>query len=928
MSSQNNLILGRISIVKESLLRGSVLFLLASQTLSTGWATPPSLPLVQDFNAGDVNGFLSDAPGWSSNNTEKSGGYLPTEVPGDQVGYVGNWYSSVPEVEVGFDFSQGNSDRLTFQWSQSVTKSEDSSLPALDGFGWVFKNGATPLFSLRMEPYTGTDLVTVAYDGSGTELASGYPGAPQPNFAQLKRTGGGSTWVYDFRVEADLKNGNWSAWIWRNGGWFMLVDHAALPAGTTQLNRMAAIWTLTDTHQDGAGIYDQGGSNLMYFDNITVTGRQTVELAIQAPTGAVYNGSGYAATVTTTPSNIAVKVKYNNVTNVPVNAGNYTVSAEVVDTNTYYNAPATASFSIAKANLTPVFSGSNNVIYDGSAKSLSASTTPSKPVTITYNGSTNAPSQVGTYTVVATVNDANYQGSASTTLTITAPVTSVLQDFNAGDVNGFLSDAPGWSSNNTEKSGGYLPTEVPGDQVGYVGNWYSSVPEVEVGFDFSQGNSDRLTFQWSQSVTKSEDSSLPALDGFGWVFKNGATPLFSLRMEPYTGTDLVTVAYDGSGTELASGYPGAPQPNFAQLKRTGGGSTWVYDFRVEADLKNGNWSAWIWRNGGWFMLVDHAALPAGTTQLNRMAAIWTLTDTHQDGAGIYDQGGSNLMYFDNITVTGRQTVELAIQAPTGAVYNGSGYAATVTTTPSNIAVKVKYNNVTNVPVNAGNYTVSAEVVDTNTYYNAPATASFSIAKANLTPVFSGSNNVIYDGSAKSLSASTTPSKPVTITYNGSTNAPSQVGTYTVVATVNDANYQGSASTTLTITSATTPLEDYLISFGLQGSNLTTSADPDGDGLNNAAEFAYGTDPTKSTASPVTITESPGVLKMSFLGRTNGVTYVVKTTTDLSTSFAGTNAPTLVSPQPSGLPAGYGKYEASVSTVGVNRKFLKVDATLP
>jgi len=54
---------------------------------------------------------------------------------------------------------------------------------------------------------------------------------------------------------------------------------------------------------------------------------------------------------------------------------------------------------------------------------------------------------------------------------------------------------------------------------------------------------------------------------------------------------------------------------------------------------------------------------------------------------------------------------------------------------------------------------------------------------------------------------------------------------------------------------------------------------------------------------------------------------VKTTTDLSSGFSGTNAPTPVSPQPSGLPSGYTQYEASVDTTSGDRNFLKVDATI-
>lgn len=66
--------------------------------------------------------------------------------------------------------------------------------------------------------------------------------------------------------------------------------------------------------------------------------------------------------------------------------------------------------------------------YTGSPLSATASTTPTGlSVAITYNGASQAPTAAGSYTVVGTVNDPNYQGSATGTLVIApasqAPVT-------------------------------------------------------------------------------------------------------------------------------------------------------------------------------------------------------------------------------------------------------------------------------------------------------------------------------------------------------------------------------------------------------------------------------------------------------------------------------------------------------------------------
>jgi len=103
----------------------------------------------------------------------------------------------------------------------------------------------------------------------------------------------------------------------------------------------------------------------------------------------------------------------------PTSAGTYTVTATVAADSTYTQASSVpTAFTIAKATLTPVFSGSTSPTYDGTAKSLSASTSPATTVNLTYDGSATAPTSAGTYSVVATVNNANYQGTATRSLVI------------------------------------------------------------------------------------------------------------------------------------------------------------------------------------------------------------------------------------------------------------------------------------------------------------------------------------------------------------------------------------------------------------------------------------------------------------------------------------------------------------------------------
>ena len=156
-------------------------------------------------------------------------------------------------------------------------------------------------------------------------------------------------------------------------------------------------------------------------------------------------------------------------------------------------------------------------------------------------------------------------------------------------------------------------------------------------------------------------------------------------------------------------------------------------------------------------------------------------------------------------------------------------------------------------------------------------------------------------------------------------------TLTAVFTADDSvNYVSPLTNTvsLVVLAATTPAEDYLASFGLTGASAALTADPDGDGLSNAHEFAFGAVPNVAGSLPITTSNTGGSLKMVFLGRTTGVTYNVVTYTNLNAGAAGTNAPTAVNPQPGGVPAGYTQYEATVDSSTGTRKFMKVDAVIP
>jgi alpha-tubulin suppressor-like RCC1 family protein len=76
-----------------------------------------------------------------------------------------------------------------------------------------------------------------------------------------------------------------------------------------------------------------------------------------------------------------------------------------------------------------------NQLYTGSAINVLASTTPpGLTINLTYNGSPAAPTNAGSYTVIGTISDPNYVGSATNTLVVGLPPQSLTAS-NTGGTN-------------------------------------------------------------------------------------------------------------------------------------------------------------------------------------------------------------------------------------------------------------------------------------------------------------------------------------------------------------------------------------------------------------------------------------------------------------------------------------------------------------
>jgi hypothetical protein len=98
--------------------------------------------------------------------------------------------------------------------------------------------------------------------------------------------------------------------------------------------------------------------------------------------------------------------------------------------------------------------------------------------------------------------------------------------------------------------------------------------------------------------------------------------------------------------------------------------------------------------------------------------------------------------------------------------------------------------------------VVVTVADSN--YVGSATATLVVQQAPaLVTIAPGSLTQVYDGTARVVTVTTTPSGIANaVTYNGSSTPPVNAGSYPVVVTVTDPNYTGSASGTLVVQKAT------------------------------------------------------------------------------------------------------------------------------
>ena len=236
----------------------------------------------------------------------------------------------------------------------------------------------------------------------------------------------------------------------------------------------------------------------------------------------------------------------------------------------------------------------------------------------------------------------------------------------------------------------------------------------------------------------------------------------------------------------------------------------------------------------------------------------TISDTNYSGSAV-----------GTLTINkGAATVALSGLTQT---YDGTPKAAVASTSPSGLAVSFSYAGTggttygpsSNAPASVGSYAVIVTVGDSN--YNGSGTGTLAITKGTAIVTLGGLTQN-YDGTPKAVTCPTIPSNlATTISYSGtgtttyaaSGTAPTNVGTYSIIATVSDPNYSGSASGTLVISKANSVITwatPTSITYGtaLSATQLNASANVPGTFLyspTTGAVLNVGNQPLSVTFTP-------------------------------------------------------------------------------
>ncbi|HEX8696613.1 MAG TPA: MBG domain-containing protein, partial [Longimicrobium sp.] len=443
-------------------------------------------------------------------------------------------------------------------------------------------------------------------------------------------------------------------------------------------------------------------------------------------------------------------------------SGSCTVTATLAETGNYTGGTASQTITAAKAAATvSLDAGSLSHTYDGSGKSATATTSPGGlGVTITYGqgGSPVAsPVAAGSYDVSASVDDANYQGSATGTLVIGKATPSVS----------FTSSAPATLAYH----GTYTPTaSTTGDGALTIGaggacSIAGGVVTIDAGSgtctvtaSVAEGANYLGAAATPQSISAAKAAATLTLGGLSHTY-DGSPRGASAATSP--GGLTVVLSYEGTGS--TSYGPSATAPaNAGTYSVTGTISDANYEGSDTQPLTIGQADATINVNGytGTYDGAAHGASGTATgvgganlsSGLNLGA---TFTDAPGGTANWSFTGGTN---YNDATGTAAITIQkadavISVNGYTG-TYDGAAHGASGTATGVGGADLSSGLNLGATFTDAPGGTANWSFTGGTNYNDANGTAAITIQKADAVISVTGYTGV-YDGAAHGASGTAT-----------------------------------------------------------------------------------------------------------------------------------------------------------------------------
>jgi len=557
-------------------------------------------------------------------------------------------------------------------------------------------------------------------------------------------------------------------------------------------------------------------------DDSNYTGTETTSFSITRSVAYIsflnleqaYTGSYLIPTIETYPYGASTFVTYNGQsTNLPVEPGYYVVGVNISDVN--YQGFNWTVFTILKVPAS-VTLNSKTAEYTGRPLSTFGTTLPvGLGLTYLYNGLIIPPTEAGIYDVVANISDIKYTGSASNIFTITkktaqVSLTNVSQTFNGNPISPTVVTIP--SSLNTSLSYTYqgIPTTpIQGGNYNVVAtiedtNYNGSTTGILTITKFSTPIVFVSTVAVYDNTVKSAVAStfLSSLQ-ISYTYQNRPSGTRAVPISAGTYDVTASIDYDRSyGGTLRSTFTILPAVGSVEFKFIS--TVYTYDgaphfttqFVTNPFINIGtrtNYQSYNYRPG------DYSSINAPST-----SGIYTqftnLSDPNFTG------GGSTILQIRPAPNT--------IEFPeTSVVYNTeeqpiSTLAYSFGRNPDLLAVDVRYDGYTNIPVNAGTYNAVATIRDTN--YTGVNSTLYTITKAVPQIIFHTMNGVFGTPYVPDVSVIPSFLTPFTTfsyldIHNTNVGSPSNAGPYTLTATVNAQNYAGVSTTTITIDKFDAPL---------------------------------------------------------------------------------------------------------------------------